>query len=63
MQLCDVICNNFLVVDMHTHLRVWNVKLHCKIFLNIYGKLYVKQLFMFMNYLFHTHFILSQQLG
>lgn len=43
----------------HTHLRVWNVKVHCKIFLNIYGKLYVKQLFMFMNYLFHAHFFVT----
>lgn len=43
---CTLFAINFLDVDIHIYMTVWSIKLQCRIFFKIYGKLYVEHYFM-----------------
>lgn len=49
---CTLFAINFLDVDIHIYMTVWSIKLQCRIFFKIYGKLYVEHYFMCISILF-----------
>lgn len=55
---CTLFAINFLDVDIHIYMTVWSIKLQCRIFFKIYGKLYVEHYFMCIS-----GFFFLQELG
>lgn len=51
---CTLFAINFLDVDIHIYMTVWSIKLQCRIFFKIYGKLYVEHYFMCISGVFFT---------
>lgn len=51
---CTLFAINFLDVDIHIYMTVWSIKLQCRIFFKIYGKLYVEHYFMCIIIYFFT---------
>lgn len=51
---CTLFAINFLDVDIHIYMTVWSIKLQCRIFFKIYGKLYVEHYFMCISIFFFT---------
>lgn len=49
---CTLFAINFLDVDIHIYMTVWSIKLQCRIFFKIYGKLYVEHYFMCISIFF-----------
>lgn len=52
---CTSFAINFLDVDIHIYMTVWSIKLQCRIFFKIYGKLYVEHYFMCISIFFYRN--------